>query len=132
MLSLLPNRDGFSSQEEQWLDLQCGGQKKYSNCMTIVPDVLHDFGLTYEDPTRRSSFHMGENDEALRQRFLSRGFVKCNVVHFPAVIESMDPALFIEAVIDGAASTKKEVKSFSKDDQKRVHKKASNERVARF
>jgi ubiquinone/menaquinone biosynthesis C-methylase UbiE len=96
------------------------GRKKGSNCMTIVPDVLHDFGLRKEDPTKRSSFHMGENDEALRQRFLSRGFVKCNVVHFPAVIESMDPALFVEAIIDGAASTKKEVESFSKDYQKRV------------
>jgi predicted kinase len=32
----------------------------------------------------------------------------------------MDPALFVEAIMDGAVSTKKEVESLSKDNQKRV------------
>jgi hypothetical protein len=100
--------------------------------MTIVPDVLHDFGLRKEDPIRRSSFHMGENDEALCQRFLSRGFVKCNVVHFPAVIESMDSALFIEAVLDGAVSTKRKSNHSLKMTKRESAKKSSNERGARF
>ncbi|KAA8493377.1 Malonyl-acyl-carrier protein O-methyltransferase [Porphyridium purpureum] len=92
-----------------------------SPLMTIVPDVLHEFGLDKKDPSKRSNFHLGEDDDALRRRFMNQhGFRKCVVMHYPGVIECFDPDAYVELIIDGAASTKEQIESFSKEDQKRV------------
>lgn len=88
--------------------------------MTIVPDVLDELGLVPKDPSKRSSFHMGEDDEALRDLFLRFGFSKCTIMHYPGVTECFDPASYVECIIDGAASTKKQVESFSKENQQQV------------
>lgn len=96
------------------------GRSKDSALMTIVPDVLDELHLDPKDPNKRTSFHLGEDDEALRKKFLDRGFSRCTVIHYPGVIECFDPALYVECIIDGAASTKQQVESFSEEDQKRV------------
>jgi ubiquinone/menaquinone biosynthesis C-methylase UbiE len=96
------------------------GKSSLSPLMTIVPDVLDDFGLAKKDLSKRSSFHLGEDDEALRQKFLTQGFNKACVVHIPAAMEWFSEAGYEELIIDGAASTKKQVEEFSETDQKRV------------
>lgn len=88
--------------------------------MTIVPDVLDEFGLDPKDPDQRTSFHLGEDDDSLRKKFLDLGFEKCTIMHYPGVIECFDPASYVECIIDGAASTKKQIESFSREDQKTV------------
>ena len=73
---------------------------------------------------------MGEDDDALRQRFLRDGlFSKCTVLHYPAVLESLDANDYVEAILDGAPSTKKELEEdYSEEDQvtirRMVHEKA--------
>ena len=71
---------------------------------------------------KRSSFHMGEDDEALRQRFLRDGlFSKCSVIHYPAVLESLDANDYVEAILDGAPSTMKELEEdYSEEDQQKI------------
>ena len=96
------------------------GDASKSPLMTIVPDVLHDFGLDPKDPSKRSSFHLGNDDTALRQKVLDLGFSKCTLIHYPGAMECFEPASYVELIIDGAASTKKQIESFSEEDQKRV------------
>ncbi len=108
------------------------GRREASPVMTIVPDILEGFSKLEPKPpqTKRSSFHMGEDDDALRQRFLRDGlFSKCTVLHYPAVLESLSAKDYVEAILDGAPSTKKELEEdYSEDDQQRirdmVHEKA--------
>jgi SAM-dependent methyltransferase len=109
------------------------GKRAESPVMTIVPDILKGFTKTKaaDQPLKkRSPFHMGEDDEALRQRFLRDGrFSKCTVLHYPAVLESLDARDYVEAILDGAPSTKKELEEdYSKEDQQTirrlVHEKA--------
>jgi len=95
------------------------GRAQDSALMTIVPDVLDDLGLDPKDPNKRTSFHLGEDDGALRKKFLDLGFRRCCVIHYPGVIECFDPALYVECIIDGAASTKKQIESFSVEDQEK-------------
>ena len=65
---------------------------------------------------------MGEDDEGLRQRFLRDGlFSKCTVLHYPAVLESLNANDYVEAILDGAPSTKKELEEdYSEEDQKKI------------
>lgn len=102
------------------------GRSNDSLLMTIVPDVLDDFGLDKKDPNKRTSFHLGEDDENLRQKFFQQGFSKCTLIHFPAAMECFDPESYVELIIDGAASTKKQVESFSKEDQHRVREEVAS------
>ena len=96
------------------------GRSESSPLMTIVPSVLKDLGLVKEDNKKRSSFHLGEDDGALRSRVLQSGFSRCTVIHFPAAMECFDASNYVELIIDGAASTKAQVESFSKDHQAKV------------
>lgn len=96
------------------------GRSKDSPLMTIVPDVLEEFGLRKKDPILRSSFHLGQDDTALRNKFFDCGFEKCTVMHYPCAMECLDATSFVEMIIEGAASTKAEIESFSQEDQKRV------------
>ena len=101
------------------------GRKQNSPVMTIVPKILEGFNKTktVDQPTKkRSSFHMGEDDEGLRQRFLRDGlFSKCTVLHYPAVLESLNANDYVEAILDGAPSTKKELEEdYSEEDQKKI------------
>lgn len=98
------------------------GHPKDSPCMTIVPDVLDELDLvTKKDHAKeRTSFHLGQDDVALRQRFLQAGFTKVTLVHYPGVIETLSPADYVECIIDGAASTKARVDSFSKSVQVQI------------
>ena len=105
------------------------GRSDDSPLMTIVPTVLKDLKLVSEDDDKtnsgkkkRSTFHLGEDDAALRERFFNAGFSKCTVIHFPAAMECFDPDSYVELIIDGAPSTKAQVESFSKDDQEIVRK----------
>lgn len=108
------------------------GRRDASPVMTIVPDILEGFTKLQPKPkeTKRSSFHMGEDDEALRQRFLRDGlFSRCTVLHYPAVLESLSAKDYVEAILEGAPSTKKELEEdYSVEDQQRiremVHEKA--------
>lgn len=89
------------------------GSRQDSPVMTIVPDILKGFTKTKNQgppPKKRSSFHLGEDDEGLRQRFLRDGlFSRCTVLHYPAVLESLNAKDYVEAILDGAPSTKKEL-----------------------
>ena len=102
------------------------GSSKTSPLMTIVPDVLHDMNLVLKDPNKRSSFHLGEDDDALRKRFLQSGFTSCTVFHIPAAMECLDASNYVELIIDGAASTKEQIESFSEEDQKKVRQEVYN------
>lgn len=101
------------------------GRKQDSPVMTIVPEILEGFTKTTgpdQSTKKRSSFHMGEDDEGLRQRFLRHGlFSKCTVLHYPAVLESLNAKDYVEAILDGAPSTKKELEEdYSEEDQKKI------------
>lgn len=96
------------------------GRSAHSELFTIVPDTLNDLGLVMKDPNKRSSFHLGEDDLVLRQKLLDHGFKKCTLMHYPGVIECFDPSYFVEIIIDGAASTKEQIESFSQEEQVRV------------
>ena len=105
------------------------GRRADSPVMTIVPDILKAFKKQHDSSEqqqqqqqqqqqkqqqqkeqKRSPFHLGENDEELRQRFLQDGlFSKCTVMHYPAVLESLDAKDYVETILDGAPSTKKEL-----------------------
>lgn len=103
------------------------GRRANSPVMTIVPDILKGFCKTREpdqEQQKRSSFHMGENDEALRQRFLCDGlFSKCTVVHYPAVLEPLNAKDYVAAILDGAPSTKKDLEeNYSEEDQQTIHR----------
>ena len=104
------------------------GRREKSPVMTIVPNILKDFRKKEEpnqkQEVKRSSFHMGEDDEALRQRFLRDGlFSKCTIVHYPAVLESLDANDYVEAILDGAPSTKKELEEdYSEEDQVKIRR----------
>eukprot|EP00535_Pseudo-nitzschia_heimii_P010592 CAMPEP_0197176082 /NCGR_PEP_ID=MMETSP1423-20130617/2122_1 /TAXON_ID=476441 /ORGANISM="Pseudo-nitzschia heimii, Strain UNC1101" /LENGTH=292 /DNA_ID=CAMNT_0042625385 /DNA_START=53 /DNA_END=931 /DNA_ORIENTATION=+ len=103
------------------------GRREKSLVMTIVPDILKNFRKKQESNQKqgkRSSFHMGEDDEELRQRFLCDGlFSKCTVVHYPAVLESLDADDYVEAILDGAPSTKKELEEdYSEEDQVKIRR----------
>jgi SAM-dependent methyltransferase len=111
------------------------GRRADSPVMTIVPDILEGFCKKGEpddkqQQQKRSPFHLGEDDEGLRQRFLRDGiFSKCTVLHYPAVLESLDVKDYVEAILDGAPSTKKELEEeYSEEDQetirRMVHEKA--------
>jgi SAM-dependent methyltransferase len=102
------------------------GSSKNSPLMTIVPNVLHDMNLVLKDPNKRSSFHLGEDDDALRRRFLQSGFTTCTVFHIPAAMECLDACNYAELIIDGAASTKEQIDSFSEEDQKKVRREVYN------
>jgi len=101
------------------------GRSKDSPLFTIVPDVLDDFGLVKKDPSKRSSFHLGEDDNGLRQRFFEHRFSQVAVIHFPTALECFDPESYVELIIDGSASTKQQVESFSEEDQKRVREEVA-------
>ena len=100
------------------------GRSAGSPLMTIVPDVLSTVKPEgKEDPSNdnsRSSFHLGEDDLTLRQKFLAHGFSKCTIVHYPAAMEAFDPQAYVELIIDGAASTKAQVEEFSEKEQKLI------------
>ncbi len=103
------------------------GRREASPVMTIVPDILEGFSKleTANKPKKkRSSFHMGEDDDALRQRFLRDGlFARCTVLHYPAVLESLSAKDYVEAILDGAPSTKKELQEdYSVEDQQTIRK----------
>ena len=112
------------------------GRRAESKVMTIVPDILEGFSKKeepddkQESGQKRSSFHLGEDDEGLRQRFLRDGmFSRCTVLHYPAVLESLDAKDYVEAILDGAPSTKKELEEkYSEEDRqtirRMVHEKA--------
>mmetsp|Transcript_69144 Transcript_69144/g.140590 ORF Transcript_69144/g.140590 Transcript_69144/m.140590 type:complete len:363 (-) Transcript_69144:1524-2612(-) len=103
------------------------GRRADSPVMTIVPDILEGFEKTKNQKPpekKRSSFHLGEDDEGLRQRFLRDGlFSRCTVLHYPAVLESLDAKDYAEAILDGAPSTKKELEEdYSEEDQQTIRK----------
>lgn len=111
------------------------GRREDSPVMTIVPDTLKGFSKIRKvdaqaQQKKRSPFHLGEDDEALRQRFLRDGmFSRCTVLHYPAVLESLNAKDYVEAILDGAPSTKKELEEdYSEKDQQTirhiVHEKA--------
>eukprot|EP00536_Pseudo-nitzschia_multiseries_P001429 jgi/Psemu1/283006/fgenesh1_pg.18_\ len=112
------------------------GKRSASPVMTIVPDILERFAAKRLDNdnnnnnnnNKRSSFHMGEDDDALRRRFVGddadddhRHFARCTVVHYPAVLESLDADDYVRAILDGAPSTKKELEEcYNPADQRRI------------
>eukprot|EP00531_Pseudo-nitzschia_arenysensis_P019194 CAMPEP_0116157272 /NCGR_PEP_ID=MMETSP0329-20121206/23257_1 /TAXON_ID=697910 /ORGANISM="Pseudo-nitzschia arenysensis, Strain B593" /LENGTH=326 /DNA_ID=CAMNT_0003654371 /DNA_START=145 /DNA_END=1125 /DNA_ORIENTATION=+ len=104
------------------------GRREASPVMTIVPDILKGFSkletAEKQPKKKRSSFHMGEDDQALRQRFLHNGlFSRCTVLHYPAVLESLSAKDYVEAILDGAPSTKKELEEdYSVEDQQTIRK----------
>lgn len=111
------------------------GRRAESSVMTITPGILKGFSKKggpdkQESEQKRSSFHLGEDDEGLRQRFLRDGmFSRCTVLHYPAVLESLDAKDYVEAILDGAPSTKKELEEdYSEEDRqtirRMVHEKA--------
>ena len=109
------------------------GRRQDSPVMTIVPDILKGFSKIRNQgppPKKRSSFHLGEDDEGLRKRFLRDGlFSRCTVLHYPAVLESLNAKDYVETILDGSPSTKKELEEdYSEEDQqtirKMVHEKA--------
>ena len=114
------------------------GRRDHSSVMTIVPDILEGFRKSngnddsseqQKQKQKRSSFHLGENNEELRQRFLKDGlFSKCTVMHYPAVLESLDANDYVEAILDCAPSTKKELEEeYSKEDQMRIRRMVHDE-----
>lgn len=96
------------------------GRSADSPLMTIVPNILDELKLDPKDPNKRSNFHLGEDDSALRQKFLSQGYKKCTIIHYPAAMEAFDPSAYVELIIDGAASTKAQIEEFTKEDQKKI------------
>ena len=106
------------------------GNPQHSPCMTIVPDILHEMNLVEKKPYEDGSFHLGLDDEALKQRFLKVGFTNVTLVHYPGVIESLTPESFVECIIDGSNSTKQQIETYSVERQveirKRVYEKAKS------
>lgn len=113
------------------------GRKAASPVMTIVPTILEGFPKIHQaddnnsNNKKRSPFHLGEDDAALRRRFLENGlFSQCTVVHYPAVLESIDPDDYVETILDGAASTKKELEEDYTPQQQQAIRRAVRETAA--
>lgn len=92
------------------------GHEAASTAFTLLPAVKKKMGLE-GPPAARSSFHMGEDDSALKQRVLAAGFSHCVVWHAQQVIEAISPEKFAETMIDGANSTREEVLGWPEDAQ---------------
>ena len=97
------------------------GRPSESEAFTIVPDVLKELALEEESTTpKRSSFHMGQDDEAVRKKFFDAGFSRCTCLHYPGVLECFSAEDFCELIIDGSASTQEQILAMPVDDQLRV------------
>lgn len=122
------------------------GSKATSPVMTIVPTILEGFPKTRRagggdtnhqnndnknKTKKRCPFHLGEDDASLRRCFLENGlFSKCTVVHYPAVLESLDPDDYVETILDGAPSTKKELEEDYTLEQQQAIRRAVREAAA--
>jgi ubiquinone/menaquinone biosynthesis C-methylase UbiE len=99
------------------------GHEELSSAFTLLPDVKKKLNLmkAVDDsdgaPVSRSSYHMGENDEVLRQRVIAAGFRTCVIWHASAVIEALSAENFAQTMIDGANSTKQEYLGWSHETQ---------------
>lgn len=97
------------------------GHESLSPAFTTLPSIKKKLGLVKEPSPDaappRSNFHMGEDDEALRQRVLAAGFSNCVVWHSRSVIEACSAESFAETMIEGANSTKQEVLGWPEDKQ---------------
>ena len=117
------------------------GNPKFSPCMTIVPNVLDELNLVKKKQKKKKgdnnddddgdssnieqhdNFHLGYNDNELRKRFLNVGFTNVTLIHYPGVIETLDANSFVECIIDGATSTKKQIESYPTEIQKQIRDK---------
>jgi ubiquinone/menaquinone biosynthesis C-methylase UbiE len=95
------------------------GHEDRSPAFTLLPSIKKKLGLVKDSaagtPPSRSSYHMGEDDEALRQRVLAAGFSSCVVWHASSVIEATSAELFVETMIEGSNSTKQEYMGWSEE-----------------
>ena len=97
------------------------GHEATSHAMTLLGKVKSKFGLGMSPPAR-SSYHMGEDDSALRGRVLDAGYSSCVVWHAPAVIESISAEDFVETMLEGSYSTKQEVLTWPQETQELVRR----------
>jgi SAM-dependent methyltransferase len=94
------------------------GHEHQSPAFTILPSIKKQLGLM--DPSTapaRSSFHMGEDDAALRQRVLAAGFGTCVLWHAHAVVEAISAEAYAETMIKGSHSTNQELLTWPEEKQ---------------
>ena len=85
-----------------------------------------NLGLVQEkDPNERTGFWLGQDDASLRQKFVANGFTKVLIMHVPVALECLDPNYFVQVIIDGAASTKKQIEGFSPANQELVRREVA-------
>ena len=65
------------------------GDKTMANFFTTIPKAFAKHGVP-SDTSDRSNFHLGQDDEALRQEFLDAGFSQVTIWHQFAVFEHFD------------------------------------------
>lgn len=94
------------------------GRKEHSNGMTMLPAIKEKMGLIPQsDNPAPNHYHMGEDDAALRARFIEAGFKTCTIWHAPAVLEAVSPEEFVHTMVDGSNSTKNEVSTWPDETQ---------------
>jgi SAM-dependent methyltransferase len=113
------------------------GREALSDAMTILPMVKKEMGLTKDSsssPPSRSTYHMGEDDEALRQRVMDAGFSSCVVWHSLTVIEASSAESFATTLIDGSYSTTQEVLTWTPEVQEQFRReviRVASDKIAR-
>mmetsp|Transcript_17058 Transcript_17058/g.28484 ORF Transcript_17058/g.28484 Transcript_17058/m.28484 type:complete len:289 (+) Transcript_17058:29-895(+) len=122
-----PNADAFLQEASRVLapgglaGFTVWGREEFSPAFTTLPSVKKKLGLVKEPAPdaapSRSNFHMGEDDDALRQRVLAAGFSSCVIWHSPSVLEATSAEGYADTMIEGANSTKQEVLGWSEDMQ---------------
>ena len=105
------------------------GQEHLSSAFTLLPRIKISLGLTPSStststststpPPPRSSYHMGEDDEALRQQVLLAGFSSCVIWHAVSVVEATTAEQFADTMIEGSNSTKQEYLGWPEETQQR-------------
>jgi SAM-dependent methyltransferase len=96
------------------------GHEESSSAFTLLPRLKKQLDLVDDSAApARSSYHMGEDDSALRQRVLAAGFRSCVVWHAQTVVEAACAETFAETMIDGSYSTKQEYLGWTKEMQER-------------
>ena len=102
------------------------GREELSSAMTLLPSIKRKLGLVKDSAPSRSSFHMGEDDAALKQRVLAAGFTHCVVWHAQTVVEATSAEKFAETMMDGSNSTKQEVLGWTEEVQTQFRSEVLN------